>query len=310
MPRVVQILVLILAPLAVFAAMVWADRTYGTPGRGRDYVVRIDLPPAGGTLGLPKIEGPLDASRPLVVIDAGHGGHDPGAGSGELKEKALTLSLALALRNRLLADGGVRVALTRDTDRYLFLEERSGIARRLRADLFVSIHADSTEAGDGDATGGTVYTLSERGSNETAERMAARENRADTINGVALKGASDAVSAILVDLSQRETQAQSDEFGRMILREGAGRMTFKEAGLQSAAFVVLKSPDVPSVLFEAGYISNPKDSGWLASSTGREAFAGLTARAIRVYFARRSGAGIASPAPQSAGSPASAQDGA
>jgi N-acetylmuramoyl-L-alanine amidase len=310
MPRVLQIFVLLLVPVAVFGALVWTDRTFGAPGRGRDYVLRIDLPPAGGALGLPKIEGPLDASRPLVVIDAGHGGHDPGAGAGDLKEKALTLSLALALRDKLLAGGGVRVALTRDGDRYLILEERSGIARSLRADLFVSIHADSTEAGEGAATGGTVYTLSERGSNDTAERMAARENRADTINGVALNDASDAVSAILVDLSQRETQAQSDEFGRIILREGAGLMPFKDRAVQSAAFIVLKSPDVPSVLFEAGFISNPQDSARLASAEGRETFAGLTARAIRVYFARRSGAGVASPVPETVPAGPSAQDGA
>ena len=301
MPRITLILLALLAPVAVFAAMIAADRMFGPPGLGRDYVVTVDLPQSGGEIGLPKIEGPLDASRPLVVIDAGHGGHDPGAGATSLKEKALTLALATALRDRLLKDGGVRVALTRADDRYLFLEERSGIARRLRADLFISIHADSTEAEDSSASGATVYTLSERGTSDTAERMAARENRSDSINGVPLKGASDAVSAILVDLSQRETQSNSDEFARMILREGAARLPFRERSIQSAAFVVLKSPDVPSVLFESGYISNPKDSARLASATGRDALAEVTARAIRVYFARRSGGGVALSAPQQPG---------
>jgi N-acetylmuramoyl-L-alanine amidase len=181
------------------------------------------------------------------------------------------------------------VALTRDDDHYLFLEERSGMARQLKADLFISIHADSTEAGSGDASGGTVYTLSARGTDETAERMAARENRSDTINGVALKGTSDTVSAILVDLSQRETQARSDEFGRLILREGEGRLAFREPVIQSAAFVVLKSPDLASVLFEAGYISNPKDAARLGSVEGRAVLASVTARAIRVFFARQAG---------------------
>ena len=301
MPRITLILLALLAPVAVFAAMIAADRMFGPPGLGRDYVVTVDLPQSGGEIGLPKIEGPLDASRPLVVIDAGHGGHDPGAGATSLKEKALTLALATALRDRLLKDGGVRVALTRADDRYLFLEERSGIARRLRADLFISIHADSTEAEDSSASGATVYTLSERGTSDTAERMAARENRSDSINGVPLKGASDAVSAILVDLSQRETQSNSDEFARMILREGAARLPFRERSIQSAAFVVLKSPDVPSVLFESGYISNPKDSARLASATGRDALAEVIARAIRVYFARRSGGGVALSAPQQPG---------
>ena len=285
MPRSLQLLLLVLAPLAVFAAMIWTDRTFGTSGPGRDYVVRLDLPPAGDEIGLPKVEGPLDASRPLVVIDAGHGGLDPGAGGGAVKEKDLTLRLAQALRDALLDGGGVRVALTRDDDRFLVLGERAGIARRLRADLFLSIHADSTAGAE--ASGATVYTLSERGTDEVADKLASRENRADAINGVPIRAQSDAVSAILVDLAQRDTQAGSDEFGRLILREGAGRLPFRKGEVQSAAFAVLKSPDLPSVLFEAGYINNPDDAGRLASPAGRAAFADAMARAIRVYFARR-----------------------
>jgi N-acetylmuramoyl-L-alanine amidase len=272
--------------------MIAADRTFAAPGAGRGYVLRIALPPAGGQIGLPKVAGPLNAGRPLVVLDPGHGGHDPGAGTGELKEKALTLRLALALRDELLKEGGIRVALTRDEDRYLMLAERSSIARRLRADLFLSIHADSAESDD--ARGASVYTLSERGSSETAARIAARENRADMINGVALAQTNDAVSAILVDLSQRETLAGSKAFARLILRELDGKLRLRGNASQSAAFAVLKSPDLPSVLFEAGYISNPEDQALLASEAGRQAFAKGAARAIRVYFARRSGA---SPSP-------------
>ena len=107
MRRVLLLSLIVLAPLAAFAAMVLADRTFGGAGRGFDYIVSVDLPPAGGIAGLPKIEGPIDASRPLVVIDAGHGGKDPGAGAGDPKEKALTLALALALRDELLKQGGV-----------------------------------------------------------------------------------------------------------------------------------------------------------------------------------------------------------
>ncbi|MGH6786141.1 MAG: N-acetylmuramoyl-L-alanine amidase [Novosphingobium sp.] len=276
-----------LLPVAVFAAMVWVDRTFAPPGAGRNYVLRAELPPLGEVLGLPPIEGPMDPSRPLVVIDPGHGGHDPGAGAGAIKEKALTLALAKALRDALIAAGGVRVALTRGDDSYLFLPERYGIARRMKADLFISIHADSTDGSV--ASGATVYTLSARGTNEMAERLAQRENRAGTINGVQFGSQDDAVNAILVDLSQRDTQARSEEFARLILREGAGRLPFREQGVQSAAFVVLKSPDVPSVLFEAGYINNPADLGRLASPAGREAFAAVTARAMRVYFARQAG---------------------
>lgn len=271
----------------VFAAMVAVDRAAGAVGARASYVLRFELPPAGGEIGLPAVQGPLDASRPLVVIDAGHGGHDPGAVRGSLREKDLALALALALRDRLLADGGIRVALTRSDDRFLTLGERSGIARRLQADLFISLHADSTVAEEGTAAGGTVYTLSERGSNEIATRLAVRENRADSINGVQLASASDSVSAILVDLSQREALGRADAFSRLLLREAKGSLAFRDAEPQSAAFGVLKSPDTPSVLFEAGYISNAADAARLASAEGRDSFAAVTARAIRVFFARQ-----------------------
>jgi N-acetylmuramoyl-L-alanine amidase len=287
MRRVLLILLIVLAPLAVFGAMVAADRAFGGAGRGYGYVVKVDLPPPGSLAGLPKIEGPMDASRPLVVIDAGHGGKDPGAGTGDLKEKALTLSLALALRDELLKQGGVRVALTRSDDTYLTLEERPSIARKLGADLFISIHADSTD-GDGSAMGATVYTLSDKGSNQVADKFAARENAADQINGVRIKGQSDAVNAILVDLSQRETQDDSALFAGLILREGKGAMPFKYLTPESAAFAVLKSPDVPSVLFETGYINNTGDVARLSSPSGKQAFASALTQAIKVYFARSS----------------------
>lgn len=287
MRRALQLFAVVLIPISVFAAMVAVDRTFGAPGRGLGYVVRVPLPEAGREVGLPPVEGPLDASRPLVVIDPGHGGHDPGAGTDALKEKQLTLTLAKALKAQLLAGGGIRVAMTRDDDRYLLLDERSGIARRLNADLFISIHADS--AGNPEANGATVYTLSDRGTDEIANRLAARENRADTVNGIKLAGTSDTVSAILVDLSQRETQARSDEVARLILREGTGRLPFRERSIQQAAFVVLKSPDIPSVLFEAGYLSNAEDAGRLASPASHRAFAESTAQALRVFFARQRG---------------------
>lgn len=288
MIRRLMLFLALLAPVAVFAAMVVVDRSFGGPGRGYGYVIRIELPPIDQQTGLPKILGPADPTRPLVVIDAGHGGKDPGAGTGALNEKTLTLALALALRDELLAKGGIRVALTRDDDTYVVLPERSAIARRLGADLFLSIHADSTD-GDGSANGATIYTLSDKGSNEAAERIAARENAADIINGVKLREQSDAVSSILVDLSQRETQSRSEEFARLIQREGQGRILFRERSEQSGAFVVLKSPDMASVLFEAGFINNQEDAARLNSEAGRQAFAQINAQAIRVFFARLSG---------------------
>jgi N-acetylmuramoyl-L-alanine amidase len=286
MQRWLMILLLFFAPLAVFAAMVGADRLFGAPGRGYDYVVGVVLPPADGVAGLPPIQGPADASRPLVVIDAGHGGKDPGAGTGTIKEKDLTLALAIALRDELLRRGGIRVALTRADDRFLVLGERSAIARRLGGDLFISIHADST-GDNADASGASVYTLSDKGSNEAADKIAARENAADVVNGVNLGGQSGAVNSILVDLSQRESQALSQQFANLILREGAGRIPFREQSEQSAAFAVLKAPDIPSVLFETGYISNAADAARLGSPQGRSTFAAVTARAIQVHFARR-----------------------
>lgn len=277
----------LLAPVLVFVAMVAVDQAMGAPGFSRDYEVAVKLPPPGASLGLPPIEGPADPTRPLIVIDAGHGGHDPGAKGSGMEEKDLTLGLAMALRAELLRSGGFRVAMTRSDDRFLMLEDRSGIARRLRADLFLSIHADSAGAGAAEARGATIYTLSAKGSSEEAEKLAASQNRSDTVNGVALAQTSSAVSAILVDLSQRHSTELSVELARLILREGEGRIAFREQPVQSAAFVVLKAPDVASVLYEAGYITNPADAARLASAAGRREFAQATAQAIRVFFARR-----------------------
>ena len=290
-----QIALVFIAPVALLVALYALGDALGVraPLLGRGYVVRVALPAAGETVGLPEILGPQDPSRPLVVIDAGHGGHDPGATGasalGGIKEKTLALALARALRDRLLREGGVRVALTRDDDRFLVLEERAEIARQLGADLFLSIHADS--AGDrAGVSGASVYTLSARASSEAAARFAARENRADTVNGIPLDGRDERVNAIRVELAQRQSQAQSDEFAGLILREGEGTLDFHPQALRSAALVVLKAPDVPSALFEAGFISNPEEAGRLASPEGQARFAEAMARAIRIYFARQSGA--------------------
>jgi len=301
--RKLSLMVLLIAPLALLAGALVSGRI-AAPGfvRGRP-VVTLALPPAGGVIGLPPIKGPLDASRPLVVIDAGHGGHDPGAQNGAYHEKAITLGLARALRDALLDGGGIRVALTRDDDRYLALEERSGIARKLGADLFVSIHADSAGGpGGASASGATVYTLSARGSSDEANRLASSENAADRVNGVALRDTGGQVGAILVDLAQRQSGAQARELADILLREGKGTLNFRPQPEQSAAFVVLKAPDVPSILFEAGYVSNPADAARLMSADGRRDFAAITARAIRIWLARHSG-NVADAAPLAAAAP-------
>lgn len=290
-----QIALVFAIPVLLLAGIYALGHAMGVraPLLGRGYVIRIELPDAAAGVGLPAISGPQDPGRPLVVIDAGHGGHDPGAsGPGangdDIKEKAITLGLARALRDQLVRDGGVRVALTRDDDSFLVLEERAEIARALGAELFLSVHADS--AGDSAGiSGASVYTLSARASSEAAARFAVRENSADMVNGVRLVGQDDNVNTILVELSQRRAQEQSDAFASLILREGKGVLAFHPQARRSASLVVLRAPDVPSVLFEAGFISNPVDAGRLASPEGQRRFAEAMARAIRVYFARQAG---------------------
>lgn len=281
-------LVIVCAPLALLVAVFVLNRTVGLADGGYDYVVRFDMPSVDAPVDLPAVEGPPDSSRPLVVIDAGHGGFDPGAGQGALKEKTVALQLALAIRDRLLAGGGVRVALTRDNDRFIALPDRPDIARRLNADLFISVHADSAE--NDSARGASVYVLSEKGSSEAAERIAARENGADRINGVALARTNANVDAILLDLSQRGAQAGSTQVADLFLRElraaGAG---LHHERVETAALAVLKAPDIPSVLFESGYINNVDDAALLSSPQGQQRLATASANAIRAFFARKSG---------------------
>lgn len=276
---------LFLAPVLLLGGLFAFGLTIPVPNFGRDYVIRLTLPDGGRSVGLPQVRGPQDASRPLVVIDAGHGGHDPGAIGAGYREKDLTLALALALRDRLLSEGGIRVALTRKDDHFLTLAERSSIAGRLGADLFLSVHADSSGDLRG-ISGATVYTLSEKASDEIAARMAERENGADRINGVEIAGQSDDVAAILVDLARRRTQEQSAQFASLITREGEGMLEFHPEPRRSAAFAVLKSADIPAVLFEAGYITDPVEAARLASEEGRQRFAQTLSRAIRIFFAR------------------------
>lgn len=286
----VRIVLVLLWPVAFLAALYALGLTMPVLHLGRSYVVKVELPESGRALGLPEIEGPMDKSRPLVVIDAGHGGHDPGASGSGHQEKNLVLDLAKALRDRLIAQGGIRVAMTRDDDRFLALAERRRIARELNADLFLSIHADSAGQDNADLIGASVYTLSDKASDQLAATLADRENRADNVNGVALSGQSDAVSAILLDLSQRHAKASSLEFASLITREGEGTIKFLPQPRRSAAFAVLKSPDIPSVLLETGYISNPEQVARLSSAEGRKAFADVLARAVRIFFVRNGSA--------------------
>lgn len=288
MSRGLQLVVMLSAPLALALAVFVLDRELRRSADGYDDVIRFDLPAVGAPVDLPRVEGPADASRPLVVIDAGHGGFDPGAGQGPLKEKAVALQIALALRDRLVEGGGIRVALTRDNDRFISLADRPDIARRLGADLFVSIHADSAE--NDLARGASVYVLSEKGTDEAARRFAATDRTSVKVNGVALSDIDRDVSAILLDLSQRDAQANSSEVASLILRElDDSAVGLHRDRVETAALAVLKAPDIPSILLETGYINNLQDQRFLGSAGGQQTIAAATARAIRAFFARKSG---------------------
>lgn len=276
-----------LAPVIVLSGLYALGLTLPVPVLGRGYVLRFELPSSGEHSHLPRVMGPQDRSRPLLIIDAGHGGHDPGATAAGLREKDLVLALATELRDELVSGGGIRVAMTRDDDRFLVLEERFAAARALDADLFLSIHADSSGDRDG-VSGASIYTLSEEASSQAAARFADRENSADTVNGVPLEGFSEAVNTILVELAQRRAQGDAAEFARLIEREGKGVLRFHPQTRRSAALAVLRAPDVPSVLYEAGFITDPAEAARLSSPEGRRQFATVLARAVRVYFARRS----------------------
>ncbi len=281
-----QIWLVFLAPVLLLAGLYAFGLTLPVPHLGRDYVIRLVMPTTDEPVDLPQILGPEDRTRPLVVIDAGHGGKDPGASGGGLREKDLVLGLAKALRDQLVDEGGIRVALTRSDDTFLILQDRPEIARRMDADLFISIHADSSGEVSG-VSGASIYTLSAEASSEAAAKFAERENNADSLNGVTIDGQSQEVSDILVELSQRRVQENSAEFADLIVREGRSNIRFHPQAKRSAALAVLRAPDVPAVLYESGYISNPSDARRLASTEGQREFAEVMARAIRIYFARQ-----------------------
>lgn len=287
------LLIVLLVPAVVLGGASVLGKQFPVPVFARDYVLRFALAgDAPERLELPPVAGPDDPSRPLVVIDAGHGGRDPGAigtapDGRPINEKDITLALALALRDDLLAQGGIRVALTRADDRIVPLPYRPEIARLLEADLFVSIHADS--AGEkGDVSGASIYTLSNEASNEAAARFAARENDADRLNGITIDGQSAAVSTILVELSQQRTQEEAIDFAKLLLREGQGTLPFIPQPQRGAALAVLRAPDVPSVLFESGFVTSDTDRSRLTTRAGRAQYAAVLARAIRIFLARRS----------------------
>jgi N-acetylmuramoyl-L-alanine amidase len=242
--------------------------------------------PARSDLVLPPVTRARTAGAPLVVIDPGHGGRDPGASSPHagLAEKEVTLAIARRIRDALAASGRVRVALTRDDDRYLLLQDRYEIARRLSANLFISIHADAAPHNDG-ARGATIYTLSEVASDRQAALLAQRQNSADLIGGVRLSSDPN-VNVVLIDLAQRESMDVSADFARILYREAAPIFPFRPEWHRFASLVVLKAPDIPSILFESGYLTNEVDAAYIRSAEGQAQIADGMRRAIEAHFAR------------------------
>jgi N-acetylmuramoyl-L-alanine amidase len=266
-----------IAATAVAAALI----LYVLVGRGSNAAAQSSLtvnlpPPANDRI----YASPIARGRPIVVIDAGHGGRDPGATSvsGQVHEKDLTLVLARALRDELVKRGRVRVAMTRDDDRYLTLDDRAAVARRLNAAMFVSIHIDS--AANPLARGASVYSLSDVASDAEAASLAAREN-GDADND----SAGGSVDAVLADLAMRDQMSASADLAARLVNKAAGRVELRPNPHRFAAFHVLRRADAPAVLFEAGYLSNADDELLLRNPEEREKMVLAIAQAIEADVA-------------------------
>lgn len=226
-------------------------------------------------------------ARPIIVIDPGHGGDDPGAIARDgTYEKALTLAAARDLRDLLTGTGRYDVVLTRDSDVFLSLADRVEMARREGADLFVSLHCDALD--DPAVRGATVYTVSETASDLESQMLAAKENQADLIGGIAFTAASydEQTTTILIDLTRRDTMNASARFAEALGAEVGKVAKLRRNSHRFAGFKVLKAPDVPSVLFEMGYVSNAKDLAMLRDRGERKTMLRAMVRAVDRYFER------------------------
>ena len=231
-------------------------------------------------------------SKPVIVIDPGHGGIDPGAsGINNISEKTLVLAVAQRLQTVLAKSGTFDVRMTRSSDVFISLDRRLKFSADQGADLFVSLHADSiaeTNLAEG-IRGATVYTLSERASDEQARKMAEKENASDLIAGLqgVDQGGMDQVKNILIDLMKRETSNFSADFSNVLVGRLKRSITMARDPQRSAAFKVLKQTHAPSVLVELGYMSNSRDQQEMATPVWQEKVSGAIAAAITVYFAKR-----------------------
>ncbi|MGI9408415.1 MAG: N-acetylmuramoyl-L-alanine amidase [Hyphomicrobiaceae bacterium] len=264
------------------------ERAFGKTYRRRKRreAVRKQDEAAWGTITQPaKPKG----SKRVVIIDPGHGGVDAGAISqARAREKDIVLEFAHELRRALEKNKRYRVLMTRRKDVFVPLRHHVRFARKHGADLFISIHADNiAEKAYAGISGATVYTLSDRGSDAVARELARRENKSDVIAGVEIQEQTSAVANILIDLVQRETNARSDVLAQVLLANIRKSTPLSRGPHRSAAFAVLKAPDVPSALIELGYLSNQKDEKRLASSAWRAKVASAIAKAVHGYFVRQ-----------------------
>jgi N-acetylmuramoyl-L-alanine amidase len=220
----------------------------------------------------------------LIAIDAGHGGIDTGAiGAGDkVVEKDVTLAFARALADRINQERGVKAFLTRDDDTFISLSERVVIARQRGAKLFISLHADTLRQKD--IRGATVYTISDKASDALAASLAERENLSDGIAGLEIKDEPAEVTDILIDLTRRETQAFSIQLAENVLKSFEGQIEVINNPLRHAGFRVLQAPDVPSILLELGFLSNPKDEKLLTDPDWQKKTAELITKAVVKYL--------------------------
>ncbi len=235
---------------------------------------------------------PSSDTRPTVVVDAGHGGVDPGTiGIDGIYEKDVTLAMAKELKRQLDATGRYHVVLTRSSDVSVGLRERVQRARAAYADLFISLHADSLR--DHTMRGATVYTLRENASDKEAAELAAKENKADILIGMDLSSESKDVTNILIDLAQRETMNFSTRFANLLVPDMKPKIRLTRNSHRYAGFVVLKAPDVPSVLIELGYLSNRQDEKFISSDQGRHTISAAITKAVDSYFDEQAKLGLA-----------------
>jgi N-acetylmuramoyl-L-alanine amidase len=222
----------------------------------------------------------------IVAIDAGHGGADPGAtGATGTREKDVTLQIARRLARLMKKEPGMTPVLTRNGDYFIRLRKRIDLARKKKADLFVSIHADAYR--NQRVRGSSVYTLSQRGaSSEAAKWLADKENRADLIGGIDLSEGDDTLKTVLLDMTQSATLEQSNLAAKRVLANLQKVGSVHKGSVQKAGFVVLKAPDIPSMLVETAFISNPEEEKRLRSSEHQARLAGAILAGIRVYFSR------------------------